>query len=390
MSNNYKNAIEADIVEHNRDFLPGTADRPTKPEFEGAILLDGLDKEEVALIQSTLPIGTSNLFLAPLDKGFSGSKVFAGNYKLSTGFKSRLFVFKLGQNSKIEPEYYATINLVNPHIGGVDKPIYRKSINKSIVVQNFAGLEKDEHLQSLKQYSIRYTDLNVIITSLFKGRLGAWYSTKKVHNNLLLGDIFQKYINKSNKSFVYPERWSRLKDWVKEDSDIKADWYEPSEILEVIKGHNLSFYPCIVHGDLHAENVLVDSHKQVWPIDFAFCHGGSSILIDLVMMECSLKFNALPREIQLRTLLKFEDNNIDQFFPNCEMNGVPFCDELCNVSKGITALRQIAYEHDYSFIDYIKSLYIMTYMVVQYSNLNVPYMLASLQMMGEKIKKEQS
>lgn len=52
-----------------------------------------------------------------------------------------------------------------------------------------------------------------------------------------------------------------------------------------------------VHGDLHANNVIIDRYRNVRLIDFAWAHSSKHVLVDYVLMECSLRFLLFPNSI---------------------------------------------------------------------------------------------
>lgn len=385
-----KETILRDIKENNRSFLHSGNTNGNGSLFDKAILLDGLDLEEAMLIQSTLPTNIGSLFLFPLDKGFSGSKVMGGQYEDEKGFPSKTFVFKIGAHNKIEPEFDATTKHVVPYINGVETPVFRKGKEKSLVTQAFAGLSKKDELISLKKYSKQNDDLNYIIKRIFEDRFSPWYTNKvnDVTKNRTFRELFNGYIQKFPQSSKYPSEWDMLKEWVKNESEINADWIDPQEVLDSYLDHYINFNPCTVHGDFHTENILVSKSKECWPIDFAQCHDDGTILIDLTMLECSLKFNALPKRSQLRSMLKFEDCIIDKPYCDFQFQKVPYCTELNNIKSGINTIRKIAIdEFGFSFEEYLKALYITTYLVTKYEDLNQPFIWGSLQMLGNKIIK---
>ena len=77
--------------------------------------------------------------------------------------------------------------------------------------------------------------------------------------------------------------------------------------LTYIKDHRLGNevkgYFCPIHGDLHANNVIVDSNNGVHLIDFAWAHPHKHFLKDFVLMECSLRFMLFPRCVDLQEQL---------------------------------------------------------------------------------------
>ena len=59
-----------------------------------------------------------------------------------------------------------------------------------------------------------------------------------------------------------------------------------------------------VHGDLHANNVVIDNLGKVHLIDFAWAGLSEHILVDYVLMECSLRFLLFPHHVDPQEQLK--------------------------------------------------------------------------------------
>ena len=53
-----------------------------------------------------------------------------------------------------------------------------------------------------------------------------------------------------------------------------------------------------VHGDLHANNVIIDAEDDVHLIDFAWAAKNKHVLVDYVLMENSLRFLLFPQHVQ--------------------------------------------------------------------------------------------
>jgi len=61
------------------------------------------------------------------------------------------------------------------------------------------------------------------------------------------------------------------------------------------KSLKFSTYECIVHGDLHGENILVDDNQNAWLIDFAATKTGH-FLQDFVELDSVIRFQLLTSE----------------------------------------------------------------------------------------------
>ncbi len=381
-----------DLFVHNRGFLPG---KPCSRDqvvnhLKKPILLDGLTETEAALVLSTLPHDADQIYLSPLDKGLSGSKVFSAKYDVKGDRVSKLFVMKIGQCEKIKQECDAIEEFVSPHIPGVAKPIIRNSDNVSLLVQELAGLSANANLTSLKDFVRKNGDDGQVIERLLVERLGNWYLSNSSRDQELisLSGAFNWYLTKvdSDVENVYPSDWEDLKLWTSEISG--REWKDSQYRLDRVLSSTIQSPLSIVHGDLHSQNVLIDERGECWPIDFAWCHDASSPLIDIAMLECSLKFLAIPQRSDLRTMIAIEARLCEQPTPSVNMKTTPYRKEIGNVLSALASVRAFAFETlALSFADYLKVLSVMTYCHASHPKLNRPYVLASLQILLEEVAK---
>ena len=381
------NIIIQDIFDQKRHFLPGK--EPTQDQisdhFRKAILIDGLDQEEAYLILSTLPANASKFYLAPLDKGLSGAKVFACKYDINGNRASKAFVVKLGPLQKIKREYEAIENFVNPHLHGILSPIFRRGDRKGLVIQELAGLTANSTLLSLKQYIREKDNPQTIVDRLFRGRLGNWYQPKQLRQrfSFRLDKLFDWHLKKAPRDFEYPD-WGKLKDWTEQETG--CSWRNIEELLTKVRQQRISSPTTIVHGDLHSQNILIDENKECFPIDFYWCRDAASPLLDLVMLECSIKFLVIPHRADLRSLMGLELALFDFVEPTPEFGEMPYHEEIRKGVRCIAEIRKIARDlFEISFDDYRLALWMMTYVHNNNPSLNRPYLLSSLQILSQKI-----
>lgn len=379
-------ALVDDIFSRRWSFLPGPACEAAdvRENLSRRVMAGGLTREEEVLMLSTLPKDAEGLWLEPLDKGLSGSKVFQAKYRLG-GRSSKPFVMKVGPRLKIEREAKALAELVAPAILGIVPPVVRVGDGLSLVVQEMAALSESLNLESLRARVRRSDDGPGLVRRVFQQRLWPWYERGDVERQAFtMRQLFEWHLTKAPEFGVnFPPPWPDL-----------------FQVVEVVTGHGwgqvemavsealnmVSTLPVsVVHGDLHAQNVLVDELGNCWPIDFGWTRDGSSPLLDLVMLECSLKFLVLPRRSDVRALLPAEQC-LAGFDRTVVPAGTPYGDEIERVFSAVEAVRAVAVEDLRISEEACRAgLVLMTYSLASHPGLNTPYVLSSLQIQSGRI-----
>lgn len=381
-------AILEDLFGNQRGFLPGLrCERADVEEhFEQPIIVGGLTAEEEWLMLSTLPKGARRLWLEPLDKGLSGSKVFSARYDTGAGRRSKPFVMKVGPIDKIDREAAAIAELASPYLRGIELPVYRRGVHLGLVGQEFRTLAAASELSSLRnevRVSARGPQL---VQRTLSDRLAPWYLPPEGADvtDFVLGALFEPYLRKgpdNSAAGIFPPPWDQLHEWVNDATG--CSWDQVSDTVESLKTEQRSLPSTIVHGDLHSQNVLVDNAGECWPIDFAWTRDQSSPLVDLTMLECSLKFLAIPMRSDLRALLPVEVAIARDPVPAIAVDRIPYAEELNNVMAAVAQVRRFAMDElGASFADYRDGLTLMTYSLTTHPGLNTPYLLASLQILS--------
>lgn len=100
---------------------------------------------------------------------------------------------------------------------------------------------------------------------------------------------------------------------------------------------------CLVHGDLHSKNMLIDTEGNFWLIDFARVTE-SHALRDFAELETDIKFNLLS-VVELKELLRFEQALLTNAnFEEVELNISFNNHHLDHAYRIVQALRRIASE----------------------------------------------
>jgi hypothetical protein len=380
-----KDQIIQDIYDHHRLFLPGQASRPedVAKHMEGSINIDGISDEERLLMLSILPRNAEQLWVSPLDKGLSGSNVFSIRYTDTSARFSKTFIVKVGPLKKIDHEADVTHRLAAPYLHGVESPVCRRGYELGLIGQELRGLSAHVTPESLRIY-LRNTDHGTeVVQRLLEERLDPWYSRSGETVHIPVSQLMQDYLAKGpvDVTSILPDGWQELVEWTQQIAGFS--WGGVGDVVTSILSGPIRTPICIIHGDLHSQNILVDSvSKECWPIDFAWCRE-SSPLIDLAMLECSLKFLAIPMRSDLRTLLAIEARLAEEPGPVLISANIPYFPEINRIVQAISILRNFALSSfRVPFSEFRKMLLVMTYTLSPHPGLNLPFVIGSLQILA--------
>jgi len=387
--------IVDDIISERRGFLPGAhpdRERVAK-NLNGALLVDGLDDEQAALILSTLPGDTRGFYLAPLDKGLSGAAVFAGRYVRPNGTKSKPFVLKVGAREKIRREAEAVLQIVAPTIRGVAMPVVRYGPSRGLIVQDLVGLGDRGVIDSLRNVARTDDGAASVVDRLLRDRLSPWYvgGRSARRSRETWGTLFAAYLRKGpcDAEGLLPDGWQGYPAWAE-----AMGYLTPQEVFGKVNrlaAKTFTTFTCPVHGDLHTQNVLVETDggggRDCWLIDFGWTRNAGTPLVDLVMLECSLKFLALPMRAELGGLCRLEARLAREATPELETGYTPYGVEIRRVLEAIYEVRRFALNDlGFAFADYLRGLLLMTYSLMTHSGLNRPFVLASAHLLSEVVE----
>lgn len=372
-----------EVLASRRTFLPGPPcdEGKLRQNLQRPILVGGLSIEERLLLLSILPDRSDALELQAMDKGLSGSKVFQARVRMGARL-TKPYVVKVGPLRKIDREARAINEIVAPTIMGIGAPVHRRGRDLGLVVQDLATLSEQSKLHSLRNRVRESDDGPRLVNRLFADRLGPWYMNSTEHREFSLGGLFQPYLKKAPEfGSKFPPPWDELLAWV--EADTGCSWRSVEPAIAAARDRTAVLPVTTVHGDLHTQNVIVDDMNECWPIDFAWTTDGSNAMVDLAMLECSLKFLALPMRSELRALLSTE-MSMCRFEAPALPGGIPYSYEAERVFETVVEVRRIALEvMEITPADYAAGLLLMTYSLASHPGLNTPYVLASLQMLAE-------
>ncbi len=245
--------------------------------------------------------GSKSVSMNILDGGFSGNLVLGTDSKDFENRTEVLHVLKIGDQEEIGKERKA-FEKVEQVLGNnapriIDFIDYK---DKGGIKYRYASMGKgksktfqelycsDKPLDKIKQY----------LDMIFEEQLGRMYSSSAFEKTNLL-DYY----------WFSPDLSENVRKWTEEvygnpmtDDVLKLpsgqevpninNFYEKDLAGLLKKGDGSAFFS-YVHGDLNGANIIIDSHDNVWIIDFFFTHRGH-ILKDLIKLENDLLYIYTP------------------------------------------------------------------------------------------------
>lgn len=155
----------------------------------------------------------------------------------------------------------------------------------------------------------------------------------------------------------------------------------------LLKDYSLQTKEKICHGDLHSENFFKDE-EGVYLIDFGWT-GRRHAVIDHATLECSLKFKHIPYYIPIEELLSYEQALLspESFSTGFDLSFVKR-KEVKDILSLIVQIRVKSKEFvsdNSSPLEYLISLFVMTFRQIQYADLNQQYAMRSAEIIGQAI-----
>ena len=352
-----------------------------------------LSFEEEFIIKKLFPGSEMILDYKILKKGNSGSKVIEvlplridhpSMVRFVIKFSPIDVERKIKKESELFSQYVADVNVPNYSSVFVEtktheaiKYKYASSDSKKDSYP-FAKLI-DDKIQDKYKFSFTLED---VINDLFNCDPYKIWNTKVIDSTKQVKAFYIDYLKTEEKIFKTIALIKGI-DMTKLESEILIVNYK--KIIE----YSLKTKEKICHGDLHSENFFKDD-KEVYIIDFGWT-GRLHSLIDYSTLECSLKFKHLPFYIPIEELIDYEKSllSINSFSKNYDLSGINR-EKVRDIFSLIIQLRMKATEFmndKNNIIEYLISLFILTFRQIQYADLNQSYAMRSAEILSEEIIK---
>jgi hypothetical protein len=328
------------------------------------------NQEEEILIKSLFSKDCSILNYKKLRSGFSGAKVIEVQ-ALKPGGDSIRKVIKIDtiNSGKITKE----ASLFKAHIedyGVLGYTHYHeKTSGLEAISYNYASSDGYLDSHSLSELIIgnhkNDPDIIDILKNIFNCKLLKTWKEKNIFEEVKsVEDIYEEYTD-SNQIFKIIKKIEN-----KNDDDLELI-INARTILKT----SIKYKVKICHGDFHSQNIFIDTSasSHVTLIDFGWTDFRHSV-IDHTFLECSIKYNHIPKYIPVDELLKIEERlfNLESFKPDFDLSFIERR-ELKTIYEWILEIRRDALQF---FVDsnrpmeYFISLFIISLRMIVFRDLN--------------------
>ena len=213
-------------------------------------------------------------------------------------------IVKYGDYAEINREAGNYENFVKGKIGMRATNILnlRETPRLGGIVYSLIGTHVDQIVDFAAFYLTRpFAEVNRILNDLFKETCANWYADRGNVQHCNLAAAYEQSLDfgldqlvaayEANFPFYLNQSTLTFRDL--------PDEVRPPNPAYAVKGPlSRSTYLCFTHGDLNANNILIDADDHTWLIDF-YRTGKGHILRDCVQLETVVKYILLP--VAMRT-----------------------------------------------------------------------------------------
>jgi len=267
-----------------------------------------MDSDSLANIQETdlkliryLFRDCKSIQLKTLTGGYSGNLVLSVESVDLHGHKQTPHVLKIGEQAEMGKER-SSFEKVETVLGNSAPRIsdFADLNGRGALKYRYAAMGDGFSNTFQKMYcsGLSHEKTKSFLNSIFKEQLGRFYFAAELEPKNLLDHYWFK-----------SEYASRMKTKIEEVLEDKADaenlvlptgdsfpnpyYFYKDELDSLIPMSTFSSYYSYVHGDLNGANIIVDSHENIWLIDF-FHTGEGHVLKDLIKLENDLLYIYTP------------------------------------------------------------------------------------------------
>ncbi|MCU7698779.1 phosphotransferase [Acinetobacter sp. AYS6] len=226
--------------------------------------------------------------------GKSGSEVFYFDYYITDTSTPRRFIAKFQDKNNTNKELEAATRAEHHSLCTRVISEEHSSIDLGVIVYDLAKVPNHQEFRGFfLEMQNSHNDCAIALDSVF--RKVCLYTNNIGSINFM--EDFSRYLNRKNKPL------ERIKTLIESSKSYPGIYQLGDSIFEhysrVEKELNFPFVPYLVHGDLHARNLILDAKRPVDTelIDFGWSHYGHPAK-DFVLIEATLKYMLLAELLQ--------------------------------------------------------------------------------------------
>lgn len=247
----------------------------------------------------------SSIVVAPMTKGYSGAGVIQVKAVYPDSGVGTPVVVKFGDREQIGRENENFTEHVKEFIGQGRRSSLidvRCTTHLGGIVYSFLGTDV-EQLTSFEDYYASHSaaEINEVLADLFDVTTANWYANRSPLGPMNLVDEYLQAFGFANidelENSVFQGKLKRYHDQVGGLQIPEVPDVELPHPVEALRSRDFVYFTtqCITHGDLNANNILVDEEGRTWLIDYHRT-GRSHILRDCIELESVIKYMLLQSE----------------------------------------------------------------------------------------------
>lgn len=256
--------------------------------------------DEVKDLFCRLFFKANTIVLRPMSPGHGKTQVVRVSPFFETG-PGESVVVKFGDHQRINQEYENYVRYVSGFLGHATTILNMKRTPLlGGIVYSLVGTQLDK-VEDFASFYLKSSvkDIEAVLDNLFSITCAKWYAGRGRMEYCRLSEEYAQLLqfNGANleealtRNFPYYLKKEQISFRDLGDTLNKSLINPVYAILN--KKLSASSFICTTHGDLNANNILIDTNKQTWLIDF-YRTGEGHILRDCIELETFIKFAIMP------------------------------------------------------------------------------------------------
>lgn len=293
--------------------------------------------------------GSKRVYLAPMDKGLSGSAIWQARWLLPDGTQSQLSVFKIGHLAKISKEHKA-MKEVAAAVSEMPAFFFYSdpASDRALLHLSFRGsMTEDGKAFSLRNFlgyplhNASPASVTQLVDRLYQVVMQPWhFSRTVVEQTRSIAEEVPRWKGKIDiKRAATGIGLAALNEDLKRTYDVTVD--QLATFVDGVLSQQRVMRWGPIHGDLHAANVNLDHNRNLYLIDYGETRFGWRTL-DFVILEAAIKFAATPHHAPVTALLHCE-KSIDSIAQQ-PLSEMLYGAELSNICAAARSIRSNCFQ----------------------------------------------